>query len=267
LERAAFDRLIDVPLPQEGFGAFENLHGSATVGEFSRPLKAIYDGNFGVVGRAYVLKILQELAEDKEGLANWVEEKRAYFIRAAHKNVSASPQHGRVISHFATIYAALRLARQYGMFTLKKGSARKALLVCLKDHLRVTDGVTASVVADGPVARLKAWVQENRAKFVDLQKQLPKGHDPESSRGYIHRAEGRTWFGFRWRLVEQIIGGKKALKTLRHELNRLGVIRTTGSGKGGKKSLRYAVKVQIGPEREYLCSVDMKFFDLKDEPT
>ena len=42
LARAAFDRLIDIPLPKAGFGAFENLHGSATVGEFSRRLKAIY---------------------------------------------------------------------------------------------------------------------------------------------------------------------------------------------------------------------------------
>ena len=64
LDRAAFDRLLDVPLPQNGFGAYENLHGSTTMGDFSRRLKAIYDVNNGVVGRAYVLKILQELAED-----------------------------------------------------------------------------------------------------------------------------------------------------------------------------------------------------------
>jgi hypothetical protein len=166
-----------------------------------------------------------------------------------------------VISHFATIYVALRLARQYGMFKLKKGGARKALLACLKDHLRFTDGVTASAVAESPAAKLKAWVQENRAKFVDLEKPLPKGHDPDSCSGYIYRAEGRTWFAFRWRLVERIIKGKAALKALRRELDNLGVIKKTGGGKGSKKSLRYAVKVQIGPEREYLCSVDAKFFN------
>jgi putative DNA primase/helicase len=31
-DRAAFDRLIDVPLPKDKLGAFEDLHGSATVG-------------------------------------------------------------------------------------------------------------------------------------------------------------------------------------------------------------------------------------------
>ena len=89
LERAAFDRLIDMPLPKAGFGAFENLHGSATVGDFSQRIKAIYDANFGVVGRAYVLKILEAMADDKKGLATWVEEKRAYFSGVAHKNVSS----------------------------------------------------------------------------------------------------------------------------------------------------------------------------------
>ena len=73
--------------------------------------------------------------------------------------------------------------------------------------------------------------------------------------------KGAPGWALRWRLVQQIIGGRKALKTLRRELNKLAVIRSTGSGKGGKKSLRYAVKVQIGPEREYLCSVDAKFFN------
>ena len=40
-DRAAFDRLIDVPLPTGRFGAFENLHGSDTVGDFVLRLKAI----------------------------------------------------------------------------------------------------------------------------------------------------------------------------------------------------------------------------------
>jgi putative DNA primase/helicase len=77
LERAAFDRLIDMPLPKAGFGAFENLHGSATVGDFSQRIKAIYDANFGLVGRAYVLKILEALADDKK---DW----RTGLKRSAH---------------------------------------------------------------------------------------------------------------------------------------------------------------------------------------
>jgi len=96
-DRAAFDRLVDVPLPEGRFGVFENLHGSATVGDFVVRLKAISDENYGVVGRAYVLKILQELAEDREWLASWVESCRAYFIRIARESLSAEARHARVI--------------------------------------------------------------------------------------------------------------------------------------------------------------------------
>jgi putative DNA primase/helicase len=111
LERAAFDRLIDIPLPRGGFGAFENLRGSATVGDFCfLRLKPIYDVEHGTVGRDYVFKILHELAKDRAGLASWVQSRREAFIRVARERVSADPDHGRVIGHFATVYAALRLA-------------------------------------------------------------------------------------------------------------------------------------------------------------
>jgi hypothetical protein len=123
-DRAAFDRLIDVPLPADKLGAFENLHGSDTIGDFVLRLKAISDKNYGVVGRRYILRILQELAEDSGELASWLEARRSYFLRMGRKNVSADFRHARVISHFATIYAALRLADRYNLLTLPKNGAR-----------------------------------------------------------------------------------------------------------------------------------------------
>ena len=85
LDRAAFDRLLDVPLPQVGFGVYENLHVGATIGDFSRRLKAIYDVHYGVVGRRYILSILQDLAWDWVELANWLEETRIFYRRRAQK--------------------------------------------------------------------------------------------------------------------------------------------------------------------------------------
>lgn len=259
LDRAAFDRLIDVPLPQGEFGVFENLHGSATVGDFSRRLKAIYDANYGVVGRRYILRILQELAWDKAGLANWLDARRSYFIRVARKRSSRESRHERVIGHFATIYAALRLASRFNFFRLPTGSAQHALLACLGDHLRVTDGVEARIVTKSPAAQLRAYVRKKRATFVELDGEpLPKGHDPASCPGYVYRAAGRTWFGFPSSLIEHIVGDAAALKTLRRELDTLGVIKKAGGGKGGA---RYATKVQVGSERVYLYSVVATFFD------
>jgi putative DNA primase/helicase len=259
LERAAFDRLIDIPLPQGKFGAFENLHGSATVGDFHVRLQAIYDVEHGVVGRDYVFKILQELAKDSEELAAWVQSRREAFIRAATRSVSADPDHGRVISHFATVYAALQLAADYDLFCLPKGSAGSALLTLLRDHLRVTASEIARVVAASPEALLKAYVQQHRASFVTLNgAPLPRGHVHAACPGYIYEASGREWLGFTASLLERVLGGRSARDALCRQLDSRGLIRKVGGGEDGP---RYATKVRVGGKREYLHCFDSSLFD------
>ncbi len=259
LARAAFDRLIDIPLPQGGFGAFENLHGSATVGDFHVRLQAIYDHHFGVVGRDYIFNILLQLAEDSAWLANWVQAQRAKFIRVARKHVSVNPDHGRVISHFATVFAALQLAGHFGLFRLRRGSAGNALIKCLRDHLRVTDGAIARVAAASPDALLKAYVQQHRTEFVLLDGgRLPRGHVHAACPGYVYEAAGREWFGFRAPTLEVVLGGRGARDALCRQLDSQGLIRKTGGGRDGS---RFAIKVKVGEEREYLHSFASSLFD------
>jgi hypothetical protein len=260
LERAAFDRLIDIPLPQGGFGAFENLHRSASVGDFCfLRLKGIYDVNYGVVGRDYIFKILQDLAEDREELASWVQARREAFIRVATRSVSADPDHGRVIGHFATVYAALQLAADYELFCLPKNCGGRALLTCLRDHLRVTASEIARVAAASPQALLKAYVQQNRANFVELNGGvLPRGHVHAACPGYVYKAAGRKWFGFRAPMLEVVLGGRGARDALCRQLDLRGLIRKTTAGEDGP---RYAIKVNIGKERESLQSFDSSLFD------
>jgi putative DNA primase/helicase len=259
LARAAFDRLIDIPMPESGFGVFENLHGSATISDFAVRLKSIYDAHYGVVGRDYVFKILQELDEDRDGLAAWVQARRVAFMTEANKCVSADPNHARVISHFATVFAALRLADRFELFCLPKGCAGKALLACLRDHLRVTDGVTARVAAARPEALLKAYVLENRARFVTLgDRPLPRGHVHANCLGYVYESGGRTWYGFSAALLESVLGGRGGRDELCRQLDRLGLVRKVRAGKG---ETRYATRVKIGSAREYLLSFDSSVFD------
>ena len=259
LARAAFDRLIDIPLPQRGFGAFENLHGSATVGDFHVRLQAIYDHHFGVVGRDYIFNILLQLAKDSAWLANWVQAQRAKFIRVARERVSVNPDHGRVISHFATVFAALRLAAHFGLFRLRRGSAGRALIKCLRDHLRVTASEIARVAAASPDALLKAYVQKHRTEFVALNgRRVPRGHDHAACPGYVYKASGRKWFGFRAPLLERVLGGRGARVALCRQLNSRGLIRKTSGGRDGS---RFAIKVKVGEERQYLHSFDSSLFD------
>lgn len=258
-DRAAFDRLIDVPLPKGKFGAFENLHGSDTVADFVVRLKAISDENYGVVGRRWVLKILRELAEDSGELASWLKARRSYFIRLGRKNVSDDSRHARVISHFATVYAALRLEGRYELLPLSKGSARRALLACLRDHLIPTDGATDRMVARSPLSLLKIYVQKNHDNFVNLDgARLPKGHHRATCPGYIYQAAGRTWFAFPNALVKRVVGSRGALSALCHQLDTSGLIKKAGGGQDGD---RFATKVKVGSRRVYLLSVDSNAFD------
>jgi hypothetical protein len=259
LARAAFDRLIDIPLPRGGFGAFENLRGSASVGDFCVRLKAISDVHHGIVGRDYIFKILQELANDKAGLARWVQARRASFIDVATKSVSADPDHGRVIGHFATVYAALQLADDHKLFCLPKNCGGRALLTCLRDHLRVTASEIARVVAASPEALIKAYVRQNRANFVELNgAPLPRGHVHATCPGYVYKAAGRKWFGFRAPMLEVVLGGRGARDALCRQLDLRGLIRKTTAGEDGP---RYAIKVNIGKERKSLLSFDSSLFD------
>jgi hypothetical protein len=259
LERAAFDRLIDIPLPQGCDSAFENLHGSATAGDFCVRLKGIYDVEYGTVGRDYIFKILHGLAEDREELESWVQACRTNFIRVAREKLGADPNHGRVISRFATVYAALRLAGRFELFWLPENSAGRALLTCLGDHLRVTDGVMARVVVASPDALLKAYVKENRASFVTLNgAPLPRGHVHAACPGYVYEASGREWLGFRAPMVELVVGGRGARDALCRQLDSQGLIRKSS---GGEDGARYATKVRVGEKREYLHSFASSLFD------
>jgi hypothetical protein len=182
--------------------------------------------------------------------------------------VSSNSDHERVIGHFSSIYAALRLARKYKLFVLEKETVQEALLTCLRDHLAFTDGTTTASLS--PLEKLKAYVRENRSRFINLDKQeLPKEHDHKTCPGYIYHSKGRTWIAFPENIFEQAVGGW-AVRKLKSELDDLGVIRKTGSKKRAKKgsnedsknSQRYAVKVGIAHNwREYCCVIDASFFD------
>jgi hypothetical protein len=173
--------------------------------------------------------------------------------------VSDDSRHERVISHFATVYAALRLANRYGLLRLPRDGTRVALFGCLRDHLVVTAGVMDRLVAHSPLSLLQAYVQENRDNFVNLDSaRLPKAHHRATCPGYIYQAAGRTWFAFPNAVVERIVGSRGALSALCHQLDTSGLIKKAGGGQDGD---RFATKVKVGSRRVYLLSVDSNAFD------
>jgi putative DNA primase/helicase len=258
VDRASLDRMSDVPLPEGDFGVFEDLHGFDSGAKLAVHIKALGAAHHGRVGRRYLLCILNSLADDPDELAAWVGERRDFFVERARERVGRNPDYQRVIGSFATLYAALCLAKAYGLLRLTHRDFAWALMKCLRDHLRVTGDAIARVAAASPDALLKAYVQQNRASFVELNsKPLPRGHVHAACPGYVHKAAGRTWFGFRAPMVERVLGGRGARDALCRQLDRLGLIRKTSGGRDGP---RFVIKVKVGEEREYLQSFDPSLF-------
>jgi Domain of unknown function (DUF927) len=259
VDRASLDRMSDVGLPEGDFGVFEDLHGFENGAKLAVHIKALGAAHHGRVGRSYLRYILDSLADDPDELAAWVGQRRDFFVKAARERVSRNADYERVIGSFATLYAALCLAKAYGLLRLMYRDFAWALIRCLRDHLRVTDGAIARVVAASPEALLKAYVEENRANFVELNGEpLPRGHVHAACPGYVYQASGRTWFGFRAPMLEVVLGGRGARDALCRQLDSQGLIRKVGGGEDGPC---YATKVKVGGKRRYLHSFDSGLFD------
>ena len=113
-DSAFLDRLADVPVPAGGHRMFETLHGFADVAAFSVELKRLASLNHGWPGRRFVKRLLQAKQKNLAALKEFIEERRAGYVRKAkRKIVSSSRDLTRLHGKFATIYAAGALAIEY----------------------------------------------------------------------------------------------------------------------------------------------------------
>ena len=257
-DRAAHDRLIDVTLPKSGHGAFEDLHGHDSVGAFCAELKRLARENHGKIGRKYVECILREIAEDHD-LNAWIDARRAQFRKAARKAGFVDHNHARVIGHFATVYAALRLAESYDLIPISRVELRRALLACLQDHLALTAVGRSQVPQISSNDRVAQYVHANRANLIDLRKEeKPSMHSHKSCVGYLCEHRGLLCVGLPDSVFENIFGNASDSKKAKEEYARKGTIRTTGAN----ATKRYAVKIDVFGKREYVVAIAASEFGL-----
>ena len=85
------DRLADIPLPENGDGVFEDLHGFDDKALISTALKNIGAENHGWPGRIFVREILKDKADDENKLRSFIKKRRdTYKKKAKHKILSAN---------------------------------------------------------------------------------------------------------------------------------------------------------------------------------
>jgi len=118
-------RLIDVPaVASDKLGIFDECpEGYDNSRAASFALETMCSKNYGVAGREYVRRIV----EDQAAAVEYVEKRIAAFIEASG---AAGDSEYRYVQRFALAYAGLRLAAKFGLITLQKEAAWKAVRNC-----------------------------------------------------------------------------------------------------------------------------------------
>jgi hypothetical protein len=148
-----------------------------------------------------------------------------------------------------------RLAIRERILPFKSKDLLEAILTCEQDHVRFISEELGRAVHPqrSRIEILRAYIQESRHTFIDLNKQrLPPNHDHENCPGYINENRGRAEYLFSENKLQEIMGGKQAANELKKTLNGKGLIATVAAGDG---EMRYSTKRTIGRNRPYVVAI------------
>ncbi|NCC04981.1 MAG: DUF927 domain-containing protein [Proteobacteria bacterium] len=118
-------RIIDIPADAgAGMGAWEDLHGYETPGQFSDAVKAACTENYGLLGRAFIRELVRR--RDELNLT-----KDLSAVVSAWTPTGSSGQVRRVVSRFALAGLAGEVAVAFRLVPWTEGEALAAAKQCL----------------------------------------------------------------------------------------------------------------------------------------
>lgn len=167
---AAADRLLTISVDAgRGLGVFDFVPDEfRSSKDLIDSVKSAASKNHGVAIRAYLEKLVQDLADDQDRLAErirgWV---RQFELRAL--TGADSGTQNRTASMFALVYAAGRLAQDYGVVP-KRWECGPAVLTCYQRHV-----AEKAVALGGALERIRAYaartdvIQGRGARDIDVK--------------------------------------------------------------------------------------------------
>lgn len=259
-KEAVLSRMTDIPLPEQGQGIYERLHGFPDGAALSDAFKTASGQHFGCAGPAFVAACLAELADtsSRVKMLKFIDERRKWYARAIR--TAAEEQGLRVLQRpadrFASVYAAGRLAEQLGVLPWPRKPMGQAVLACHLDALKAVQPFlnkpsAAYVSPREGLKRLQTYVRENRSQFVNLDKRpLDRTKQPFGKAvGYAASFNDQKWFYFEASQFKQIVGGESTAYGLIDWLRTKSLIARSAKaitiqrpvyaeGKGNKKHVR-----------------------------
>jgi hypothetical protein len=122
-------RLIDVPLPQAGMGAFESLCGCRDHHVLAVKMIRLARVTYGVASDEFVWRFTALRARDEKASTAFLTDRIEEYLRVSAKRIfSPGRDMGRVHRKFATIFAAARLAIRFGILLWTNKELLEALI-------------------------------------------------------------------------------------------------------------------------------------------
>ena len=209
-------------------------------------LKNLAAANHGLAAREFIRRVLKKRAEDPQKLLDFLNGRERGYKQEARATIGSSEELVRIHDKFATVYAAGRLAIREGILPFKGKDLLEAILTCEADHVRyIREELGGAVHTQrSGIEILRAYIQENRHTFIDLNMQsLLPNHNHKSCPGYItKRPNGQPAHLFSEEKLLEIMGSRGAADELKQKLYQQGLISRVAAEKG---NYRYSTKRTI----------------------
>jgi putative DNA primase/helicase len=237
LDDAVRSRLTEIPLPVDGKGIYEQLHGFPSGEELTDVLARRCRKYYGVAGREFEKRLVEARKKNVNSLRELLAKWRTEYVRALKPQARTEhlkPLH-RSTGRCATVYAAGRLAMTYGLVPWTEKELLDAVLSCQLDGLRHSQ--TKREQVDTSVAGLRrkvvSYLADNRGQFRNLDKKMPPlgKHNFGSRPGYFATFKGKKWFYLTTDQLKAIIGTGDNADQLKTELVAYGLLDQASNGK------------------------------------
>lgn len=192
-------RIVDLSADAgAGMGAWQDLHGHETPGQFSDAIKAACAVHYGTLGRAYI----ETLARRREEL-NLVQDLAA--VVSAWTPPGSSGQVRRVIDRFALAGLAGELAVDFGLVPWAEGEALAAARQCLESWLEGR-GSTGDQEDRRAVDTVRAFIARyGSSRFQNIDPSTPERILDRA--GFRRTLNGQEQFLFTGDQFKAVLGG------------------------------------------------------------
>ncbi len=184
-------RIFDVPIePGAAGGVFDTLpDGFATSTQYVEHLAHACGVTYGAPAAHFLTQLTSNVDAATGKLKRWYEK---FKNELAPKSTGTGT---RLVQHFAVIYAALRLAQEFGTLNVSKKQSTEAVLTMCSAALNVLKGDERSEEALLDDFAGKVWTRR-RNLFDDAKKSSKSPYDPSSYIGIKSntRKHGRVYF-------------------------------------------------------------------------